>query len=175
MNNVFKCYLKKFMLVFFGDILIYNPDMKTHLQHLRKVFTAMREQDLYAKMNKYSFAQSQTKYLGHIISHECLKTDSPKLETVKNWPKPKTAKEMRGFLDLIGYYRRFVRGYGIISRPLTNMLKKHSFEWSKEAGLTFAKLNEALYTAPMLALPDFTLEFTIEAYACFQGMRVVLM
>lgn len=126
-------------------------------------------------MSKCSFAQPQTEYLGHIISQEGLKTDPAKLEAVMNWPKPKTVKEMRGFLGLTGYYKRFVKGYGIISRPLTNMLTKQSFEWLGKAGLAFAKLKEALCTAPVLALPYFTQEFTIEADACSRGMGVFLM
>lgn len=127
MNNVLKLFLRKFVLVFFDDILIYSPDMESHLLHLRQVFQVMKENKLYAKMNKCSFAQPQTEYLGHVISHEGLQIDPTKIEAVKQWPKPKYVKEMRGFLGLTGYYRRFIRGYGVISRPLSNMRKKNAF------------------------------------------------
>lgn len=100
-NNVFKPYLRKFVLVFFDDNLIYSPDLNTHLQHLRRVFKVMREQELYAKMSKCSFPQSQTECLGHIIVHEGMKTYPTKLEAVKNWPKPKIYSERNeGLLGL---------------------------------------------------------------------------
>lgn len=174
MNSVFKPFLRKFVLVFFDDILIYSPTMEMHLQHLTQVFQVMKENQLYAKMSKCSFAQMQTEYLDHIISTEGLQTDPSKHEVVKHWLKPKSVRELRGFLGLAGYYRRFVRGYGIISKPLSNTLKKNAFKWTSEAEHAFEELKVALCTALVLTLPDFSKEFTVEADACAQGMGAVL-
>ncbi|KAL0537584.1 hypothetical protein IC582_026565 [Cucumis melo] len=124
MNNVFKPYLRKFVLVFFDDILIYNKNEEEHMSHLGIVFSALREHTLYANRKKCSFAQSRIEYLGHIISGGGVEVDPEKIRSIANWPVPKNAREIRGFLGLTGYYRRFVQHYGSMAAPLTQLLKK---------------------------------------------------
>ncbi|XP_019200240.1 PREDICTED: uncharacterized protein LOC109193863 [Ipomoea nil] len=174
MNVVFKPLLRKFVLVFFYDILVYSAELELHWEHLRRVLELMREHKLLAKLSKCSFVQKEVEYLGHIIFDQGLHTDPSKLQAIAEWPKPESIKALRGFLGLTGYYRRFIRAYGVISRPLTSMLKKNSFQWNKEAENAFDQLKQALCVAPVLALPDFQKTFIVEADACHKGMRAVL-
>ncbi|XP_019155232.1 PREDICTED: uncharacterized protein LOC109152110 [Ipomoea nil] len=125
----------------------------------------MKTNQLMAKLSKCTFARKEVEYLGHIISEKGLQTDPEKLIAVKASPKPTNIKELRGFLGLTGYYRRFIKSYGAISRPLTDMLKKNAFHWSIESELTFEQLTKALCTAPILTLPDFSKDFVVEADA----------
>ena len=118
MNHVFRPYLKKFILVFFYDILIYNHTLELHLLHLQTTFEVLRANSLYAKRSKCFFGENQVQYLGHIISEKGVATDPQKIEAMQNWPTPTTIKQLRGFLGLISYYRKFIRGYGVISKPL---------------------------------------------------------
>lgn len=175
MNHIFQPLLRKTILVFFDDILIYSPTLESHWEHLREVLRVMKEHELLAKLSKCSFAKTEVEYLGHIISDKGLQTDPSKLSAIAAWPKPNSIKGLRGFLVLTGCYRRFIRNYGIISRPLTNMLKKNGFYWTEESTEAFEMLKNALCTAPVLTLPDFNKHFVIEADACHKGMGAVLM
>ncbi|XP_019160030.1 PREDICTED: uncharacterized protein LOC109156632 [Ipomoea nil] len=127
MNHVFQPLIRKTVLVFFDDILVYSPSLESHWKHLSEVLRIMRDNQLLAKLSKCSFAKREVEYLRHIISEKGLQTDPEKLSAVRNWPKPVNIKELRGFLGLTGYYRRFIKSYGTISRPLTDMLRKNAY------------------------------------------------
>ncbi|KAJ3690822.1 hypothetical protein LUZ61_019986 [Rhynchospora tenuis] len=119
MNQIFKAHLRKFELVFFYDILVYSTDMKEHKQHLLMVFELLKKHQLYAKMSKCVFGTKEIEYLGHVISYQGVATDSKKIEAMLDWPTPRNVRDLRGFLGLTGYYRKFIKDYGVISKPLT--------------------------------------------------------
>lgn len=119
--------------------------------------------------------RQQISYLGHIISSQGVSTDPSKIETIKNWPQPQNVKELRSFLGLAGYYKRFVAQFGLISKPLTNLLKKGTtYVWTSEVDSSFQVLKQALITAPVLAMPNFSLQFVIETDASAKGIGTVL-
>ena len=119
MNEILQPFLRKFVLVFLDDILIYSPSMDSHLQHLELVLQTMRKHQLYLKESKCTFARDSLEYLGHIISSTGVATDPSKISNMLKWPIPTSMTELRAFLGFIGYYRKFVQGYGTISKPLT--------------------------------------------------------
>jgi hypothetical protein len=127
MNSIFKPFLRKFMLVFFDDILIYSKSWEDHVQHVDKVLQLLKEQQLYAKPSKCFFGVKEVEYLGHIVSHEGVKVDPNNIKAMMDWTIPKTLKNLRGFLGLTGYYHKFVRNYGRIVAPLTTLTKKDAF------------------------------------------------
>ena len=127
MNHIFEPYLRKFVIIFFDDILIYSPTWNSHLQHLSLAFSVLLQHQLYVKLSKCDFGASQLDYLGHIICKEGVAMDDKKVAAIMNWPSPRTIKDLRGFLGLTGYYRRFVKGYGVIAQPLTKLLKNGEF------------------------------------------------
>ncbi|KAL5704998.1 hypothetical protein ACHQM5_023350 [Ranunculus cassubicifolius] len=175
MNELFQAYLRKFLLIFFDDILIYSPSMDQHLQHLQLVFQILRQHQLYAKLSKCQFGQSRIEYLGHIISHNRVSADPHKIQGMQDWPQLRTIKGLRGFLGLTGFYRKFVRHYGILASPLTALLQKHKFCWTAEATQAFETLKQAMIKIPSLAILDFTQPFTIETDACDTGIGAVLL
>eukprot|EP00253_Pinus_taeda_P021889 PITA_21889 len=133
MNHILKPYLRKFVLVFFDDILIYSCTWVAHLQHVDLLLQLLRNQKLFVKTSKCSFGMAEVDYLGHIVGREGVKVDPKKIQEMQEWPQPKTLKSLRRFLGLTGYYRKFVCNYGRIAKPLTQLLKKNSFFWTEEA------------------------------------------
>nr|GEW16251.1 putative mitochondrial protein [Tanacetum cinerariifolium] len=162
MNTVFKAFLRKFVLVFFDDILIYSKNLEEHCDHLAQVLQVMKDNTLYAKRTKCYFAVPQVEYLGHIISAQGVSTYPSKIEAMQKWPIPSTIKQLRGFLGLTGYYRRFIKDYASISQPLVALTKKDAFEWNPSAEVAYHVLKEAMVKAPVLALPNFEQEFVVE-------------
>lgn len=126
MNNIFHSHLRKFILVFFDDILIYSPNWQDHLVHLKETFNMLRSNILYVKKSKCTFGVRQIDYLGHVISEEGVSMDTQKVESIIKWPQPITLKSLRGFSRLAGYYRWFIQGFDIIARPLSDVPKKDS-------------------------------------------------
>jgi hypothetical protein len=118
MNSVLQPFLRKFVLVFFDDILVYSVSWTDHLQHLRAVFSVLRENHLHVKRSKCAFASSSVAYLGHVISATGVSMDEDKVAAVATWPQPASTRALRGFLGLAGYYRRFIKNYGTVAAPV---------------------------------------------------------
>jgi hypothetical protein len=176
MNTILQPLLRKGVLVFIDDILIYSRDLDTHLMLLRQVFHILAHHHLRVKRSKCKFLQPSLTYLGHEISGDGVRTDPKNIQAVQAWPTPSNLKEVRGFLGLAGYYRKFVCDFGIISRPLTDLLKKSSvFRWTELENAAFEALKHALMSVPVLALPDFSLTFEIETDASDRGIGAVLL
>jgi hypothetical protein len=127
MNQLLQQYLRKFVLVFFHDILIYSKNEAEHAEHLNTILSLLQKDSLYAKRSKCVFAQDKVEYLGHIISSAGVSTDPTKINVVQAWSIPQNITDLRGFLGLTGYYRRFIKDYGKIYRPLFDSLKKGDF------------------------------------------------
>jgi hypothetical protein len=155
MNGVFRDYLDKFIIVFLDDILIYSKTEEEHEKHLRMVLQVLREHQLYAKLRKCTFYQRKIHYLGHIISEEGIVVDPEKIEAIKSWPVPKNVSEVRSFMGLVGYYRRFIEGFSKVTHPITSLQKKGTkFEWTAKCEESFQHLKELLTSAPILKVAD---------------------
>lgn len=134
----------------------------------------MKQQSLFAKMSKCEFLQPQVAYLGHVITGNGVAVDVSKVKDMIAWPVPQSVKALRGFLGLCGYYRKFVKDYGIIAKPLTNLLQKNNFIWSEAATEAFQRLKRALASTPVLRLPDYSKVFSVESDASNSGIGAVL-
>jgi len=175
MNSVLASVLRKFVVVFIDDVLIYSKTWQDHLNHIKQVFQLLQHHQFKVKLSKCSFAKTELAYLGHIISAKGVATDPSKIATVRDWPTPSSVKEVRSFLGLAGYYRKYVQGFGAICKPLTNLLKKGEiFLWTSEHQSSFQALKTALITAPVLALPNLHKPFLIETDASDKGIGAVL-
>ena len=174
MNSIFRPYLRRFIIVFFDDILIYSASMDDHLLHLETAFQVLLNHQFALKLSKCFFAQLQVESLGHLVSTRGVEPLTEKVDVVRQWPKPRTTKALHSFLGLAGFYRRFIKGYTTIAAPLVKTTTLDPFHWSDEAQVAFEQLKLALSTAPVLALPDFHSPFTIETDASGVGLGAVL-
>ncbi|KAM0959760.1 hypothetical protein ACFX15_024306 [Malus domestica] len=145
-----------------------------HVSHLTVVFDILQLHHLRLKPSKCTFGQDSIAYLGHIISASGVQVNPSKIVAIVEWPTPTSLRGLHGLLGLAGYYRKFVRHFGLIAKPLTDLLKKDSFLWSPAADTAFSALKLALSTTPVLALSDFTKLFTIECDASNVSIRAVL-
>jgi hypothetical protein len=175
MNHVFRPFLRHFVLVFFDDILIYRKTWTDHLNHVDQVLCLLSQHRLFLKQSKCSFGASEVEYLGLLVGKDGIRVDPRKIEVMQDWPHPKALKILRGFLGLTGYYRKFIKNYGKIATPLTNLLKKNSFTWTLATAQAFQTLKTTMCTTPVLALPNFTKTFVLECDASGKGIGVVLM
>lgn len=172
----FALYFVNLFLFFFYDILVYSRTWADHLQHLRTVLGISVAHQLKAKLSKCQFGTSRVgvEYLVHIITADGVSVDPTKINAVQNWPVPTTVKDVRAFLGLAGYYRKFIKGFETIVAPLTQLTSKAGFHRTFEAEEAFLQLKKALTTAPVLQLPDFSQKFIIECDACGTGIGEIL-
>ena len=175
-NRVFSPYLDKFVIVFIDDILVYSGSPEEHAEHLRTVLQILRERQLYAKFSKCQFWLDKVAFLGHVISVEGISVDPQKIEAIVNWKPPTIVSEVRSFLGLAGYYRKFVEGFFKMATPLTNLLKKdQKFEWSDTCQHSFEELRQILTTSPVLALSSGKDGYVVYSDASKQGLGCFLM
>jgi hypothetical protein len=176
MNSVFMPELDKFVVVFIDDILVYSRNEAEHTKHLHIVLQRLRDHQLYAKLSKCEFWLREINFLGHTISQEGISVDPEKVQEVMNWKPPTTVRQIRSFLGLAGYYRRFIPDFSRIAKPMTELLKKGvKYEWGQKCEDAFHALRQHLTTAPVLAQPDNTKSFEVYCDASGTGLGCVLM
>jgi hypothetical protein len=162
MNKVFMEFLDKFVVVFIDDILIYSKSNKEHEKHLCLIMEKLWEHKFYAKFSKCEFWLNEVAFLGHIVSKEGIAIDPSKVTAVTEWEPPKNVGEIRSFLGLAGYYRRFIKNFSKIAKPMTELLKKEmKFKWTDDCEISFQELKTRLVSAPILCLPDLEKEFQV--------------
>jgi hypothetical protein len=176
MNSVIMNETDKFVVVFIDDILIYSKSKAEHAKHLRIVLQRLRDHKLYAKFSKCEFWLDSVKFLGHTISKEGISVDPSKVQEVMDWKPPKSVHQIRNFLGLAGYYRRFIPDFSRIAKPMTELLKKGvKFVWSEECDQAFHTLRKHLTSAPVLTQPDMSKPFEVFCDASGTGLGCVLM
>ncbi|GJZ52873.1 putative reverse transcriptase domain-containing protein [Tanacetum coccineum] len=174
MNRVCKPYLDKFVIVFIDDILIYSKNKQEHEEHLKLILELLKKEELYAKFSKCEFWIPKVQFLGHVIDSEGIHVDPAKIESVKDWASPKSPTEIRQFLGLAGYYRRFIEGFSKIAKPMTKLTqKKVKFVWGDKQEAAFQLLKQKLCSAPILALPEGSEDFIAYCDASKKGLGCV--
>jgi hypothetical protein len=162
MNETFRAHLDDFVIVFLDDILIFSKTEEEHERHLKMVLNILRQNKLYAKASKCEFWKQEIGFLGHVITPNGIKMEPGKVTAIQTWPQPDNIHELRSFLGLAGYYRRFVKGFSTIAKPLTQLLQKDiAYKWTHAQNKAFQELKTAVSEAPVLIIPDPTLPYTV--------------
>ncbi|KAL0148123.1 hypothetical protein M9458_056593 [Cirrhinus mrigala] len=176
-NEILKDFLNKFVIAYIDNILIYSKSEAEHINHVRTVLSRLLENQLYVKAKKCEFHVNQTSFLSYHISHQGVKMDTAKVQTVTEWPQPTTIKELQRFLGFANFYRCFIRNYSTVASPLTLLLKDkpHKLKWTEEANQALISLKERFTSAPILKHPDPNLPFIIEVDASDCGIGAVLL
>jgi hypothetical protein len=176
MNKVFMEYLDKFVMVFIDDILVYSRSEEENEEHLRLALQKLQERRLYAKWSKCEFWMNHVAFFGHVISKGGISVDPSKVQDVLTWNVPMSVSNIRSFLGLAGYYRRFIEGFSKISKHMTELLEKDKkFEWMFACEASFQELKRRLTTTLILVMPDMQKPFSIYCDASGHGLACVLM
>src|ERR1051325_7148683 len=176
MNRIFHPYLDSFVVVFIDDILVYFKSEEEHAEHLCIVLEVLKNKKLYAKLSKCEFWLGEVSFLGHVISGDGIAVDPSKVDAVLRWETPKSVTEIRSFLGLAGYYRRFIEGFSKLALPLTKLTcKGAAFVWDVKCEESFVELKKRLTTAPILILPNPEELFVVYCDASKMGLGGVLM
>ena len=175
MNKVFADQLDKFIAVYLDDILIFSQSLEEHWEHLRWALARLREAKLYGRLHKCEFLKDQVEYLGFEVGPRGIQASPGKVRAIIEWPRPKSVHDIRSFLGLASYYRRFVRGFSEMARPLTQLTKIGvEWNWSEAQHRAFNRLKLALTTAPVLKLPDFDRQFVVTTDASDAAVGAIL-
>lgn len=160
--------------MFFDDILIYSSSFAYHLIHLKLILKLLVTNKFFAKFSKCDFAVPTVHYLGHIISDGVMAPDPEKIQAILDWPEPRSLSQLRGFLGLSGFYRKFIKSYASLTTPLTELLKSNKFTWTAEATRAFTELKQHISATPKLFLPNLQQSFQIETDASSLAIGAVL-
>jgi hypothetical protein len=176
MNEFLKDFIRKFVIVYLDDILIFSKTEAEHLKHLATVMQTLQQEKLLINMKKSSFMKIEIIYLGFVISADKLKMDPNKVEVIKNWPSAKSIFEVRIFHGLASFYRKFIRNFSGISAPMMDTMKKRHkyFHWIEEAEKNFNLLKRNIIEQPILVLPDFSKTFQVKCDASGFAIGAVL-
>ena len=174
MNEVVRPFIDKFVVVYFDDILIYSRSREDHLHHLREVCDALRREKLYAHPKKCYFFTTEVSFLGFIVSALGVSADPEKVRAITSWPRPSTIHDIRSFIGLATFYRRFVQNFSSVTAPITDCLTLDTFQWTEAAELAFSRLKALMTQAPVLRLPDFGKVFEVACDASGVGIGGVL-
>ncbi|GJX78540.1 putative reverse transcriptase domain-containing protein [Tanacetum coccineum] len=176
MNHMCKPYLDKFVIIFIDDILIYSKNKEEHGEHLKTILNILRSEKLYAKFSKCNFWLDSVQFFGHVIDSSGVHVDPAKIEAIKNWVALTTPTEVRQFLGLAGYYRRFIKEFSLISKPLTKLTQKNKpYVWGDDEEEAFQTLKMKLCSASILLLPEGSEDFVVYCDASLKGFGAVLM
>lgn len=185
MNNVFRDMLDKFVMIYLDDILIYSRSAEEHMEHIAMVLQRLREHGFKAKMKKCEFFKQNLKFLGHVVGVDGISVDQDKIKDVADWPVPRTVTEVRSFLGLANYFRKFIQGYSSMVKPLVGLTApstvyhqanaKPAFDWGIKQQAAFDSVKHALAHAPVLAMPDMSKDFTVICDASKEGLGAVLL
>ena len=175
MNKVFEKEWGVYVLVYLDDILVFSEDAESHFKHLETVMGRLKEAKLYGRLHKCEFMKKEVEYLGFQVSREGIKPSQDKVQAVVDWPRPNTVKDVRSFLGLSSWYRRFIKHYSLLARPLTDLTKCETMKkWDEAQQRAFDQLRMALVTAPVLRLPDFDRPFVLTTDASLVAVGAVL-
>jgi hypothetical protein len=176
MNEDLRAFIGRFVVVYFDDILIYSKSLDEHMDHLRAVFSALRDTRLFGNLEKCIFCTDRVPFLGYVVTPQGIEVDETKVEAIKSWPVPQTITQVRSFLGLAGFYRRFVKDFSTVAAPLHELTKKGvAFHWGKVQAESFDMLKDKLTHAPLLQLPNLGKTFELECDASGVGIGGVLM
>ena len=175
MNHMLREGLDKFVLVFLDDILIYSRTKEEHVRHIRAVLDRLKADKMYGRLFKCDFFRTEVEYLGFDVGADGVKPCISKVRAILDWPTPESVSDIRSFLGLASFYRKFIRWFSEIAAPLTNLTKKNqSFVWTAMEDTAFNRLKKAMVTAPVLQLPDFEKEFTVTTDASGVSVGAIL-